>query len=893
MTSVLNLPGQPRMLDVVRAGLEWAHHAQFAISFTRCSGLGLLVEPLREAVQRNARVQVLTSTYQCVTQPEALSALLRLDGVESWLQDGPTGFHAKFWMFDAGTRAEAWAGSSNLSKGGLASNLEWNLVTTDTTTLTTTRHQFGQLLARPDVRRLTPELVERYALRYDAQPEQRLPLLADAPAALGLKVPNSAQREALEQLRASRARGLKRAAVIAATGVGKTYLAAFDAQQMNAKSVLFVSHRKEHLTQARRTFDSILTGELEFHTVQSLRNRPELLTRRWDVLVIDEFHHVEAASYEPLRKIRDNGHTFVLGLTATPERQDGRDVLAWCDWNIAYEVRLPEAIERKWLLPFHYFAVADQTIDFIKLNWKQGVTEAHEKELSIPERVKLIRDNALQYGFDGPKRATVGFCAGLIHAEYMATEFQRLGEHAIFLRGSDSIEQREAAYRRLGDPADPLEWLFVADLLNEGVDIPAINSLLFLRPTESPTIFLQQLGRGLRLTPGCEVLTVLDFVGHHDRAWLALQAIHGVNNTGPQVRIGNEVVRPPAGCEVVLQRRTIEMLAKIRRHTSRREWCSDTYREVREELGRAPLPVDFWGREGAPSPSDFRSAFTDWLGCQAAHDDLPDWAMKLGEREPARKFLAAVEGDWQAQRVTPYAVIWGLSGGATSLDAAYERFFEAFPQWERERSPEAIESALGTFEKKLPGLVTRSGISAAVSKAIPKNELRCQVEGRILPTINRAWEERHGGVLRTPEDLQLHKRYRRAEIIRHFGVHFDPAKHNKGVTRFGQHVVLIFKLDTSGAIARHQYSNAITSERRVKWASQNEMRRDNEAGKRITEHVQRGSSIHLFVQERSHVEAIYLGLGTCVGVRGDAPMSVDFELGTAVPPSLDPGKPGK
>lgn len=878
------------MVDVIRAGLSWASTAQFAVSFTRCSGLGLLVDPLNELIERKGRVQLLTSTYMNVTQPEALTSLMRMKGLECYVQSGPQGFHSKFWLFNEKNRGECWAGSSNISKGGLADNIEWNLCSTESSTLDLTRRQFAALLSRADVKPLTESFIEKYAATYQERLISSFELPAVAESSVGLQVPNEAQREALARLADLRRQNLKRAAIIAATGVGKTYLAAFDVQQMNAKSVLFVSHRKEHLTQAKRTFDRVLTGvRCEFATVQSLRTNPESLNTRWDYLVIDEFHHVEAEnSYRKLRQLRDNGHTFLLGLTATPERQDGRDILEWCDWNIAYEVRLPEAIERKWLLPFHYFAVADETVDFIKINWRRGMTPELEAALSIPKRVDLILEQALRYGFDGPRRATVGFCAGIEHAKYMAQAFNERGQTALAVWGQHDVDQREAVYARLADPNDPLEWLFVADVLNEGVDIPAINSLLFLRPTESSSIFLQQLGRGLRLTPGCEVLTVLDFVGHQRRAWLALQSITGDTNTGAAVEVGNFTIRPPASCEVVLQRKTLEMLEKIRRHTSRREECSETYQAIKAELvGRTPMPLDLWQRNGAPSFSEFRGAFGDWLGCQEAHGDLPDWARGLSEDSLTRRFLRAIESDWQAQRIHAYAVVWGLAAGASDQEAAYAKFFEHFPQWVVERADDPFESVASTFEKKLPkDAVTSGRLSREIIERIPKRLLREEVEGRILATINKAFEERHGGVLRTPEDLRRNKGYRRPEIPRHFGVHYDPARHNTGLLTFGKHIVLIVKLDTSGAKKQHQYENAFVDATHFEWTSQNRMSQTNNAGRAVLEAEKNGAQLHLFVAAGSHAEAAYLGTVKVESVRGNEPMRVRFRLHHPAPSEL-------
>ncbi len=885
------------MLDAVRAGLAGAEEALLAVSFTRCSGLQLLVDPLQEVVARKGRVRLLTSTYQQVTQPEALEALLELEGVECRVQEGPTGFHAKFWWFRGSRGAECWAGSSNLTKGGLATNLEWNIRSLEQARIEQTRRQFDALWARSDVRPLSRELIHRYRLRRRVE-RPYTPFLLAADQALPPPEPNPAQREALQQLAELRARGERRAAVIAATGLGKTLLAAFDVAASQARRVLYVSHRLEHLSQAQRAFARVLRdhrlglvggglaevdADVVFATVQSLRGNEALLGRRWDYVIIDEFHHAEAPGYRPLRALLENA--FLLGMTATPERQDGHDVLEWCNWNIAYEVRLPEAVDRGWLLPFHYFGIADETVDFARIPWRNGKIpiDVLEKELSIDARAELVLEQALMRGFDGPKRATVGFCASIRHAEFMAEAFNRRRQTAAAVSGNQPVEVREQLYRRLADVGDPLEWLFVADILNEGVDIPAINSLLFLRPTESASLFLQQLGRGLRLYPGTEVLTVLDFVGHHRSSWITLQALHDPKGTGARVDVVEGfTLKPPRDCEVVLQKRTREILAKIRRLTTRQR-CDEAYRMLRDELGRPPLPVDLWHREELPEPREFRGAYGSWLECQQAQGDLPSWAKGLAEEHPVQLLLAAAETDWQAQRVGAYALLWGLAARPDAPRSGYEEFFHTYPQWKPEYVALETSRIWETLRKKVPSAVLDGERLTSAIVAVLGSELLPQVEGRLLYTVNKDQQERHGGVLRTPEELARYAQYTRPEIIRHFGTQYDPARHNAGILWFEQRGVIITKLDTSGAKETHRYRNQFVSERCFSWTSQNKMTQANEAGRRVLEHEGRGSTLYLFVQGRSHEPAFYMGEARVVGAEGDAPMTVTLELDRPVP----------
>lgn len=895
--SVLNLPNDTRMLDVVRRGLASADDVRIAVSFTLCSGLGLLIDPIKELVERGGRVRLLTSTYLSVTQPEALETLLGLAGVETRVQSGPIGFHTKFWWFGTAGAGECWAGSSNLSKGGLTTNLEWNLRTVEPTAMEATRTQFDVLWDRPDVGPLTAELLRRYTQAHRAEPSRgNQPAFAHASDSDMVEVtPNEAQHEALASLEALRRRGERRAAVIAATGVGKTFLAAFDVQQSGVRNVLYVSHRLEHLMQAQRAFARVLGAthslgvvgggadqhytDIVFITVASLRNRPELAARAFDYLVIDEFHHVEAPSYEALRPIREQA--FLLGITATPERQDGHDVLEWCDWNVAYEVRLPEAIDRRWLLPFHYFGIADETVDFLRIPWRR--LEEVEAALSVEARVDHVLQHALERGFDGHRRATVGFCAGRKHATYMADAFVRRGRRAVAVLGDVTVERREEIYRRLADPDDPLEWVFVADVLNEGVDIPAINSVLFLRPTESSTLFLQQLGRGLRLCEGTEVLTVLDFVGHHRSAWLALEALHAPSGGGQRQEVADGyTIKPPAACEVVLQRRTREILAKVGRFRTKKAECDDAYRRLRAESGRPVRPVDLWNRKDVPDLSTFRQAHKTWLRCQESNDDAPAWADGLPATHIVRDFLKAVESDWQAPRVWPYALLWALCAVPDAPATGFQEFFRRWPQWRVEEAILDEADAWKTLERKLGHSLQGQRLDPRIRATLGAGIL-AEVEGRILYTLASDHTKRHGGVLRSPDALNVFAQYARPDIVRHFGVHYDPARHNSGMLWFDDHGVIITKLDTSGAVERHQYTNRFLTDRRFHWTSQNRMSTTNAAGQRVLQHEQNGVTLHLFVQPRSHRPALYMGRVRVMDATGDGPMAVQLALDRRVP----------
>jgi superfamily II DNA or RNA helicase len=896
--SVLNFPNDTRMLDIVRDGLTWASEAAFSVSFVRCSGLSLLLDSLKKISHRDAKIRLLTSTYLNITQPDALESLLAIEVIECRVQTGKTPFHTKCWIFGEN---QVWVGSSNLTRGGLTSNIEWNLVSERQKDIDEARLNFEALWNRHDVKPLNSDLISSYREIFKDSNRNIIFFQNIQSNILSKPTPNPAQIEALEQLAELRKCGEKSAAIIAATGVGKTYLAAFDFQASGSKSLLYVSHRKEHLDQAWNTFSKVqgspkgfgflvesfkdFDAEILFASVQALSRNSNVLNRHFDYVVIDEFHHAAAPSYAPIKKIAKN--SFLLGMTATPERQDGHDVLEWCNWNVAYEVRLPEAIRREWLLPFHYFGIADDTVDFEKL-WRKGGfdPDALENALMIEQRVDLILEHAIKHGYDGVKRVTVGFCAGVRHARYMVEALTRRGLVAAYVDGSMNLDSRKEIYSNLEDLSHPLEWLFVSDVLNEGVDIPAINSLLFLRPTDSPTIFIQQLGRGLRLFERTEILTVLDFVGHHRNAWLALRALHDPGRGRNPSSIPELDIDPPPGCEVVLQDRTKEILIKIRKQTtSIKERWIDLYQQIRKELGRSLLPIDFLHREDVADLGHYRRVFKTWLDLQIAAKDNAEWSITLCKDSSLFRLLAATERDWQRPRVSAYALLWGMCDNPENPQIGFNDFFNNYPRWQVEK--ESFQVGLSGVKKCLDNeLIDNDRLKDSIFEVILKDQILCQIEGRLAWTLDRDWKMRHGGILRNPSDLVFCRKYSRSEAVNHFGLQYDPQRHNVGVCWFGNECMIITKIDTSDAHSNFQYKNSLLDNKTFVWSSQNRQRRNNESGRRIIEHKKRGYNLHLFVQPRSHESAVYFGKVRFVSAEGDGPMLVNFELENTLPDTV-------
>ena len=473
----------------------------------------------------------------------------------------------------------------------------------------------------------------------------------------------------------------------------------------------------------------------------------------------------------------------------------------------------------------------------------------------------------------------------------MARTLENRGYVAAAVTGETTPAERQQLYSRFENPVDPLEWMFVADVLNEGVNLPAINSLLFLRPTESPGLFLQQLGRGLRHHPDTEVLTVLDFVGHHKNALVPLRALgQGATTLINHAQIDQAFeISTPRGCVIVLEDQTEEMLLSLQNQASAlggREVYAQAYRTLMAELGQVPVPADFRGRSGVPEFRELRKAFGSWIACRQYVKDADDWEIQAQADKLISALLRAAETDFQFQRVAPYAALWALVFFSEKPAEGMQAFFKRFRQWR-------VELDLD-FGKALASLGKKSGIAALLQNGLLVPELRRhlnvdsrlaeEVERRMIYTLACDHRKRHGGVLRTPAELVRYHGYPRHEVVNYLGVQYDPARHNTGVVAVGAEIALLTQLDTSDARAGHQYQNSFSDDRRFfSWQSQNQMVPDRGKGKDIVEHRQRGLNVHLFVQPRKEPLYFYLGSVTIDSVQDSAPFTAALKLPERLP----------
>lgn len=588
------------------------------VSFLMESGVKLLLQDLKEALNRGVKIRILTGNYLKITQPQALYLLKSelKDKVDLRFYNNPNkSFHPKAYMFHNPIDSEIYIGSSNISRGALTSSIEWNyrfLKSAAPNDFKVFYDTFEDLFNNHSLI-ITDEVLKDYSKQWtrpniykDIEKEE-----SKEDNVINIFEPRGAQIEALYSLEKSREEGFDKGLVVAATGIGKTYLSAFDSAKYN--KILFVAHREEIIKQAAQSFKNVRNSDdigffysnqkdtknsFIFALVQTL-GKEQYLNEEYfskdyfDYIIVDEFHHAVSSNY---KKIIDYfTPKFLLGVTATPERLDSKDVFALCDYNMVYEVRLKDAINKGWLVPFRYYGIYDETVNYEHIDYKNGKYDDKQLEeaLMLNKRGEVILNHYLKYN---SKRA-IGFCASRHHAEYMAKVFNEnnIPSAAVYSgEKGEYSEERNIALSKL--TSGELKVIFSVDMFNEGLDVPAIDMVMFLRPTQSPTIFLQQLGRGLRKFKDKKYLNVLDFIGNYKKANLVPFLLSGKEYSASECKKNKQGdYEFPEECIVDFDFKIIDIFKKqAEREMKVKDKVKEQFEVVTQMLGYRPSRVELF-----------------------------------------------------------------------------------------------------------------------------------------------------------------------------------------------------------------------------------------------------------------------------------------------------------
>ncbi|MCJ8341676.1 MAG: DEAD/DEAH box helicase [Cetobacterium sp.] len=576
-----------------------------SVAFITESGLTLLLEQLKVLEEKNIKGKILTGDYLNFTEPKALERLLKYKNIQLKMIKNEN-FHGKGYFFKKKDRWNLIIGSSNLTQGALTKNLEWNLMVNSHKEEEVSKailNEFNEIFYR--LENLTLKDIEEYKENYIITKNYFKNTKMIKNNKKDIK-PNLMQKKALENLENLRRNGKNKGLLISATGTGKTYLSAFHVKEVNPKKILFIAHRKTILNSAKKTFENIIKNkkmniydgknekeEYLFAMVQTL-NKDEHLNNfskdYFDYIVIDEVHHSGAKTYQKI--IEYFKPKFFLGMTATPERNDDFDIYKLFDYNIAFEIRLHDALKENLLCPFHYFGIKDISIDGKILDEKANI-----KDLTLDKRVEHIIEKSNYYGYSGDKLHGLIFVSKKEEAQILTQKLNEKGISSKALLSDDSDEIREQAIKDLEN--GKLKFLLTVDIFNEGVDIPCINQVILLRPTESAIVYVQQIGRGLRKNKNKDYLVILDFIGNYERNFLIPVGISQNNSYDKDflkrfLINGTNLIPGESSItfEKIVQEQIFENINKA--IFSNRKNIEHDYKLLKKQLGRIPFLNDFF-----------------------------------------------------------------------------------------------------------------------------------------------------------------------------------------------------------------------------------------------------------------------------------------------------------
>jgi len=912
--------------------LKESSEATIAVSFIFVSGLKLIYPNLEEFCKYK-KLTIVTSNYLSSTQPEALKMLLKLQdlGANIYFYDSiksNTSFHLKSYAFSNKKNNNLIIGSSNLSITAFQKGYELNLLSDDKSNY----HEFQQFIKSIIINEFTSKLSEEVIAQYESIYDESQNIFIKIPkdlniTALTFKEPNIFQKDALDILISDREMGIKRGLIVMATGLGKTILAALDALNFQPKKLLFIAHREEILNQSLNTFKNFfpnkslgfyqgskkeINSDYLFASIMTIGKKSELSKfnpNEFDYIIVDEFHHAGAKSYRNLLEYFTP--KFFLGLTATPNRSDNVDILQYLDNNLLYRKDLVDGVNMGELSSFSYHGINDKYVDYTKITWRGNKFDEQELDSSLNSTIRA------QYIFENWSNLkltrTLAFCSSIKHSDFMSNFFNTKGVKSLSVHSRSDTNRNEAINKL---KTNEIDILFSVDLFNEGVDIPVVDTILMLRPTESKIIFLQQFGRGLRKAHGKNIVNVIDFIGNHKSFLEKPSALFGFdlnfNNIHEFIKnYKNGNLKLPKDSRVLYDTESITFMEKL---IEMKQDFISKYKEYKDNNNIRPSASEFY--QFIDKLSQLRLQYTSWFNFINKMEDLnpseidclnknSDFLLEIEQTKMTKSFKMVVldilcKNDFKSMDIDKLS-----ADSFDYLKQTTNLWNEVLPEFKLEKlsndlkkkwvkywTGNPIKALTETSSKffKLNNNHLEVILNDDIDKTVFKNMCKELIQYRFLSykiSYDLSYVEL-GNFDKTPDE-QIGKAFNKTDVPKLFKFQGEAA--SEGYYKmFGHarppntpHQFIYITLIKSSMAFEHRYQDFFKSDKIFHWQSRNSTRQDNDAGLAVTRHLANKEKIHLFVRKMQTINGKTLPFTYCgeidfLSVEGNAPINVDFKL---------------
>lgn len=911
------------MFREITNSLKDCHSFIFNVAFISFGGVQLLLNALNDARNNQIPGKILTSDYLDFTEPKALRKLNEFENIETriFLQSKHGPLHSKSYIFKYDDYIKVYIGSSNITENALLRNVEWNVLI-----ITKEDDQFFEEIVRlfNNLWTNTNATDEHFLSEYEKFYQEVMSFKEKEKFIFDeiTVKPNKMQNLALINLHSLRTRGIHKGLVIAATATGKTYMAAFDVKQFRARKVLFLVHREDILIKAEQSFKRVLgskidTGiysghskELDHHyvfaTIQSFnRIVLDLNPRTYDYIIIDESHHATADTY--LKIINHLKPEFLLGMTATPERMDGLGLYSLFDNNVALEIRLHDALENDLISSFHYFGVKE--VDGLDLSdLKENEIDKLSKRLSNVARVDYIIEKIKLFGHDGDKLKCLAFCASVEHAKYMSQSFNARGISSIDLTGKDNPHEREKAVKDL-ESLNPgsLNIICTVDVFNEGIDIPSINLVLMLRPTSSPVIFIQQIGRGLRKLPEKKFVTILDFIGNYTKNFMVSFALKGsrvYDKESITLAIENDFPDLPGNSFVIMDEIAKErILDQIKgENFESLKYLKDIYYQFRNQVERKPLTqiITYELYDNAPDPSSFINYSRTYLEFVSKVD--PDQTDIIGFIKSEQfKYYRFISSFLPLKRsIEFYIISYLLKKQNYELDELFFKVQSLINGLDLISFKHACNVLCGRYLDSLQlrsfepfTVMDGSKIHFVDDFATLLNSENAKYFTDIVQYGLTRYQREFLDMSYTNPFFKLYETYQMTDAAHLSNAEMKfSAYRGQGVYKKDKEYFLFIELEKDENIKESiNYHDEILSPDTLQWASQNSTSEDSPTGKNLIQSTELGYKLHIFIRKFKKVDGnvqpyIYIGKAKYISHKDNKPIHFMLRFEQQLPKNM-------